>query len=84
MGGAHLQVGAYGDYQNAVRAAETINSRGASLPEHARATISETLVNGRRLFRVKVGPFQSDQSLNSAKTVLNGLGYRSAIKVDGN
>ncbi len=77
VSGQYLQVGAYGDPNNALNAQRRLSER---LP--ASVQVVEVESGGRRLHRVLVGPLAAGLSLQGMVDQIMGAGYSSPILVD--
>ena len=71
-----LQVGAFSDRQRAGRVAARLRENGVT-----EVIIRGTRFSGRRLWRVRVGPFASEYRLREAERAIHQLGLGSANRV---
>ena len=73
--GYSVQIGAFGMRDNAERLAAELRSR------YGRATVKESVVDGRRFYRVRVGNYTSLETAESALATLSRDGYGSGMVV---
>ncbi len=79
-----LQVGAYRSAESARMVADVLGASGqATLASFPTPSVSEAMVDGRPIYRVRVGPFATQASLAEVTTVLIGLGYEQPAVVRG-
>ncbi len=81
--GVFLQAGAYWEERHARAVAQDIGQRGApAVPDLGRTSISEVTLDERRVYRVRVGPLISLESIRAAAAALRNLGYGDPTVVD--
>ena len=67
-----MQLGVFASRENAERLAKQVKGKGYSV------TVNETSGNGKRLFRVRVGPEADRPSADALRAKLRSAGFKDA------
>ncbi|MDX8405141.1 MAG: septal ring lytic transglycosylase RlpA family protein [Mariprofundus sp.] len=73
--GMFIQLGAYGDRQNALRQQALLS------PRFPQTHLVEALVNGRTLYKLRIGPFRQPQQLEHTMLTLQQGGYTNTMVI---
>jgi cell division protein FtsN len=68
----YVQVGAFGDSANAARMEKQLRQQGFS------PVVRSNAVNGRTIYRVRIGPLRNDAAFDATMTRLRELHYADA------